>query len=248
MKDTGIEGIYIVHAVSGYELHERRINELFSRLDVKPYEFVTGGDLSCLTPEMLRSYFCPDIQNVLRPGIMSCTLNHILAYERIVEKGNKLAIVFENDPFFLGNFEKKLRRVVQEAKSLPPGFLISLENTTLRFPSLMTTRRGKYLYKSSYGRCAGAYIIDLEGAKRILADLKHNKCGEVIDWWHNTLIKSGVVDMYWAHPPLTEQGSHNGRMHSTISSKSQSIVRRIQWVAQKYYRTYIRQLFKNDAY
>ena len=112
----------------------------------------------------------------------------------------------------------------------------------------MTTKRGKYLYKSSYGRAAGAYMIDLAGAQKILEHLKTNKCCNVIDWWHNSLIQNKVVDMYWAHPPLTEQGSHNGMMSSTISSKNRSIVRRIQWIAQKYYRTYIRPIYKNDAY
>lgn len=248
LNNIGIEGIYIVHAITGYELHEQRINELFAKLGLTNYEFVTGGDLSCLTPAMLDKYFCPQIKEALRPGVMSCTLNHILSYERIVANGNRYALVFENDPFFLGDFIKKIKRVVHEANSLKPGFIISLENTTLRFPSLMKRKKGRYLSKSSYGRGAGAYMIDLAGAQRILDDLKINKCCQVIDWWHNTLVKNGVVDMYWAHPPLTEQGSHNGLMHSTISSKNRSIVRRIQWIAQKYYRTYIRHIFKNDAY
>jgi diketogulonate reductase-like aldo/keto reductase len=53
-----------------------------------------------------------------------------------------------------------------------------------------------------------------------LEDLKTNKCGYVIDWWHNDLIKRNVIKMYWAYPALTEQGSHNGLLNSTISSKS----------------------------
>ena len=245
---SDIEGIYIVHAVSGYELHEKRINDLFTKMGFNNYEFVTEGDLSCLTQAMLDKYFCPNIKEVLRPGVMSCTLNHIVSYERIVARGNKYALVFENDPFFLGDFIGKIKHVVNEAKTLQPGFIISLENTTLRFPSLKTIKRGKFLYKASYGRAAGAYMIDLVGAQKILEHLKTNKCCNVIDWWHNSLIKSKVVDMYWAHPPLTEQGSHNGMMSSTISSKNRSIVRRLQWIAQKYYRTYIRPIYKNDAY
>jgi glycosyl transferase family 25 len=248
MLNTGIDEIYIVHAVLGYELHEQHTRKLFAKLGLDNYEFVTEGDLSCLTQAMLDKYFCSNIKEVLRPGVMSCTLNHILSYERIVARGNKYALVFENDPFLLGNFIKKIKRVVNEANTLKPGFIISLENTTLRFPSFTKTKKGKYLYKASYGRAAGAYLIDLTGAQKILEDLKTNKCCQVIDWWHNTLIKRGVVDMYWAHPPLTEQGSHNGMMHSIISSKNSSVVRRVQWITQKFYRTHIRQIFKNDAY
>ena len=248
LNDIAIDGIYIVHAIKGYELHERRIIKLFAVLGLEHYEFITDGDLSCLTQDLLNKYFCPNIKELLCPGIISCTLNHILSYERIAASDDRYALVFENDPFFLGNFKKRLKRVIDEAETLEPGFIISLENTTLRFPSFMKTKKGKYLYKSSYGRAAGAYVIDRAGAQRILKYLQSNKCCQVIDWLHNTLVKNKVIDMYWAHPPLTEQGSHNGMMQSTISSKKRGIMRRIQWIAQKFHRTYIRQIFVNDAY
>ena len=32
LKEFGIEGIYIVHASTGYEIHEQRINEIFGKL------------------------------------------------------------------------------------------------------------------------------------------------------------------------------------------------------------------------
>ena len=246
--DLGIDKIYIVHAVTGYELQEQRLRELFAKFGITNYEFITDGDTRFITREMLDKYFCQDIAERLRPGVLSCTLNHILCYERIVASGNEYALVFENDPYFLGNFTKKIKHVVREADTLKHGFLISLENTTFRFPSSLTTKRNKYLYPASYGRAAGAYMIDLAGAKQILNDLQKNKCCQVIDWWHNTLIKNKVVNMYWAHPPLTEQGSHNGKMQSVISTKNKSIARRISWILQKYYRTYIRRIFKNDAY
>lgn len=86
--------------------------------------------------------------------------------------------------------------------------------------------------------------MDLQAAKNILEDLKTNKCNDVIDWWHNDLIKRNIVKMYWAEPPLTEQGSHNGLLYGTISTKNKNTGRRIAWLAQKYYKTYIRRWFK----
>ena len=82
---------------------------------------------------------------------------------------------------------------------------------------------------------AGAYIIDLKGAQNILAEIKNTKCATVIDWYHNVLIDKKVINMYWAHPALVEQGSHNGHLSSTISSKPSSVKRKIAWLAQKYY-------------
>ena len=48
----GIEGIYIVHAKEGYEIHEQRIQEIFGRLNLD-YEFVTDGDISNFNPQLL---------------------------------------------------------------------------------------------------------------------------------------------------------------------------------------------------
>jgi glycosyl transferase family 25 len=239
----GIEGIYIVHAKTGYELHENRINTLFPQIGLK-YEFVTDGDPSSFSDEILNKYFTPDIKKNLSAGVLSCTLNHILAYERIVHLQNKYALVFENDPFFLGDFCEKIKQIAREADTLDAGFIISLENTTLRFPPFSQTKKGRHLYEASFGRAAGAYLIDLKAARNILLHLQKNKCGQVIDWWHNTLITERVIRIYWAHPPLTEQGSHNGLLCSTISTKNKSLVRRFRWITQKYFKMYVARWFK----
>lgn len=236
------EGVYVIHALKGYEYHENRIVELFKKNKIK-FEFVTDGDPSHFNKELLEKYFIVDINSKLRKGILSCTLNHILAYERMVVNKNEYAIIFENDPFFLGDFTKKLAKIADEIKGLEKGFIVSLENSTLRFPSFWNTKSEKFLYQAKKGRMAGAYLIDLEGATKILDDLKQNKCAAVIDWWHNDLLERGVVKMYWAHPPLVEQGSHNGHLHSTISSKPSSFGRRIKWLIQKNYKFYFRRLF-----
>jgi glycosyl transferase family 25 len=238
LKDFGIEGIYIVHAKKGYEIHEQRINEIFGKLNLQ-YEFVTEGDISNFNEELLQKYFCKEIESTLSKGVLSCTLNHILSYEKIVKSNNKFALVFENDPFFLGDFLKEIKRVAIEANSLEPGFIISLENTTLKFPDFRKVKKGKYLYEATFGRAAGTYLIDLKAAKDILENVKTEKCCQVIDWWHNTLIDKKIIKMYWAHPAFVEQGSHNGKLSSTISSKNKSIGRRLRWSAQKFYKMYI---------
>jgi glycosyl transferase family 25 len=236
--ELGIEGIYVTHTLSGYEMQEKWVMSLFARNGLE-FEFVTDGDPSLFTDDLIAKYFVPDIREKLPTGILSVTLSHILCYERIAAARNKYALVFENDPFFLGDFRKKIGLVAREADSLEPGFLISLENTTLTFPSRKVTRKGKYLYEADKGRCAGAYMLDLRAATDILEDLKTSKCPIMIDWWHNLLIERGVVRMYWAHPPLVEQGSHNGKMNATISKRGRGIRRQIAWKAHKFYKTHI---------
>lgn len=243
IEKFGIEGIYIVHVKKGYEVHEARINQLFKELGLQ-HEFITDGDPAAFDSSILATYFTHTIRTKLRDGVLSCTLNHILSYEQIVKNNNRYALVFENDPFFIGDFIEKIKKVAIEADTLPKGFIISVENTTLEFPPTKSLQKGKVLYEADHGRCAGAYLMDLQAAKNILEDLKTNKCNDVIDWWHNDLIKRNIVKMYWAEPPLTEQGSHNGLLYGTISTKNKNTGRRIAWLAQKYYKTYIRRWFK----
>lgn len=241
-KDFIGQAIYVVHALKGYEFHEKRVIELFGENNLS-FEFMADGDVSLITADVLEKYFIPGIEAKLSKGILSCTLNHILCYEKIVAKENRYGLVFENDPFFLTDFPKGIEKLIPEIEKLEGGFLISLENSTLKFPSYWQTQDAKHLYRARMGRMAGAYLINLEGATCILEDLKHKKCDTVIDWWHNDLIERGVVKMYWAHPPLVEQGSHNGYLNSTISSKPRSVTRRISWVILKYFVYYFKRLF-----
>lgn len=237
-----IEGVYVVHAPVGYEEHGRRVSTLLAKNQID-FEFVNEGDLTDINGS-IEKYFCDDIRDQLSKGAMLCTLSHILCYQKMVDNNNKYALILEDDPHFLKNFKWRLDKVMDEVSSLNSGFIISLENSTLQFPPYRETNRGKFLYPAQAGRCAGAYIIDMQGAKDILHSLKKDKCDQVIDWWHNKLIRNKVIRMYWAHPPLVEQCSLNGMMNATISSRTSGYKRRIAWIAQKIYKTYILRLFK----
>ena len=242
LKDLEIDGIYVVHAKKS-EDRKKRIEKLFNELDLAG-EFVTDGDPTNFSEKLLQRYFIGNIEAILSKGIISCTLNHFLCYEKAVAKADRYALVFENDPYFLGDFIKKIEAVAKEAASLEPGFIISLENTSLEFPSYRETSKGRLLYEANRPRCAGAYLIDLKAAKDMLENLKTVKCGEVIDLWHRTVIRNKVVKMYWAHPPLVEQGSHNGLMYSSISGRGSGLVRRVKWLSQKFYKMYMLRWFR----
>jgi len=236
------EGVFVIHALKGYESHKERIEKLFYKYGMNP-EFVTDGDPSYFDKINLSHYFSDNIFEFLSVGTISCTLNHILAYEKMIARDLEYALIFENDPFFLGNFVDQLEKLTDEIKLLPAGFIISLENSTLRFPSFWQVKRGRFLYRAQRGRMAGAYLIDRQGAQNILQDIKQKKCDKVIDWWHNNLVQRQIIRIYWAHPPLVGQGSHNGKLSATISSHAATFNRRLAWQVQKFYKYYFRRLF-----
>jgi len=238
LKDTVI---YVIHALQGYEIQGEFMVKNLSKYNLD-FTFVTDGDPSLTKNEIHYKYFSKDFVNSASVGGLSCTLNHILAYERLIESEKKYAIIFENDAYFLPNFTQKLSRIYTEISHLEKGFIVSLENTTLRFPSYFQVKKNKVLYRARAGRMAGAYLIDKKGAEKSIKFLQKEKCSDIVDWWHYRLINANVIDMYWAHPPLIEQVSHNGMMSSTISSKRKSTLRRISWILTKMYKTYILRL------
>lgn len=234
--------IYVIHALHGYERHEQRIKKVFGQYRL-PFEFITQGDVSHFSKLHLEDYLSKELMEYPNKGQVSCTLNHLFAYEAFLKTGKPYALIFENDPFFLRDPVQVLTDLEKEIKSLTPGFLISLENSTLRFPSYSQIRKGKHLYQADTTRMAGAYLIDRSAAEAIIHELRSHKCDAIIDWWLNHLLAKGIFKIYWLHPPLTEQGSHNGLMQGSISSKERSIYRRIKWLIHRCYKTYIRRLF-----
>jgi len=235
LKDLGVDKVFVVHGKFGYELREQRVNQLFAKNNIE-FEYMTEGDVSNFTPEILQKYFLPDFFNTISAGHISCTLNHLIILEKIIENNFQYTLIFEDDPYFLGNFKSQLKQVVEEMKNLPPGFIISLENSTLKTPKKREVKQNKVLYPANVGRCCGAYLIDLEGAKKCLAEIKLNKCNAPIDWWHNQIISKNIIQMYWAHPAFVEQCSHNGITSSAIEKQQISWKRRVSWEIKKFYK------------
>jgi glycosyl transferase, family 25 len=240
------DDIYIIHALKGYEYHEKRIRNLFFENNLS-FRLITEGDPLFFEKTLLEKYFTDNIREILSDGVLSCTLNHIIAYEKIVQKKQPFAIVMENDPHFLSDFKQDISNIIEEVSQLDGGFIISLDNSTLRFPSYWQSQKNKYLYQANTGRMAGAYLINLEAASAILHDLKTTKCHTVIDWWHNSLFQRQIVKSFWAHPPFVEQCSHNGLLNATISSKQKGVIRQIKWNIQKNYKYYFRRLFNEKS-
>ena len=233
---------YVVHAKSGYEYHGERVVKLFKEQNI-PFEFVTDGTPESLTPEIKTKYFRDVFAEKTRPGSLSCSLNHIYAMERFLESNDNYGLFFEDDPCFLGSFEEGMTRLFPHIEKLDSGFIISLENTSLTFPSYWQAKKGKLLYEAKRGRMAGCYLMDRPGVEKTMDFVYEHKCGNLPDWLHNELIEKGILKMYWAHPPIIEQGSHNGILSSSISTKAKSKTRMFKWAVRKFVKINISRIF-----
>ena len=85
LTDTIGRNVFVVHALNDYEDHELWINWLFEKHNLN-FEYFSEGDISLITPDHLRRYFTPDIKSKFSLAGISCTLNHILLYKKIIDE------------------------------------------------------------------------------------------------------------------------------------------------------------------
>ena len=224
---------YVVHVKSAYEREEYIRAELPNEgLDV---EFVLEGDIPDLDIESLSEYFEGEMLD-LKP-IVSCTYKHFKIAERMVRDNVELALVLEDDMIFYTGWMNKLDEIIREAQSRKLSrFLISLEDSSLKYPKGSERSRDKLLYRKDFGRNTGAYLIDLEFARATSEYLKHAKCSSPIGLHQNSMCQSGVFEFYWAHPPITVQGTATGLFATTVSKNRAGVLARINWFLQRTYK------------
>jgi len=243
-----VDKIYVVH-VSSNKLREQHIKNELGRFNL-PFEFMLKGDKSEISSEIIKEYFIGDEMGGLKPTAQqSCTYKHLSIYEKILTDGVQDALIFEDDVYLSENFIEVFNQTISELKALPQKTqdkaLINFENSTLQIVPPSKQVNGQYLYEASKNRCAGAYYINKNLANSITQYRIKYKCNKIIDWYHNELIDTIGLQNYWCHPPIVEQGSHNGKMQSIIDDKKYGSVREITWKISRFYKHKIRPLFGN---
>lgn len=229
---------FVVH-VKGHQEREKHIRAELEKHGLT-FSLMLEGNMSDITPEILDRYFTGEKIHHLSPGT-SCTLKHLYIYEEIIKQRLPWALVFEDDIILSDNFNIVMEAVYKELESLPSEepILVSLENCGLKFVPANELVSGKHLYEKEKGRCAGAILMNQKAAQVIINYAIESKITEIIDNQHNILLKQGLIKMYWCHPTIAEQGSHNGQMVSMLGPKRIGLVYQIGWNIRKR----IRQLF-----
>lgn len=240
-----VDKVYVVH-VSTDKLREQHMIDELGKFKI-PFDFMMQGDMKDLTRELVNDYFTGEQMTGDFCAEQSCALKHIYIYEKMLKDGVKDALIFEDDVFLKNDFVEVFNQCLREFKALPTHEqhkgLINFEESTLRYVPKDRVQDGKLLYPMDRSRCAGAYYLNTELAREIVADVRSGKCDKPLDWYHNTLVERIQLQHYWCHPAIVQQGSHNGKMQSTIDSKKYGPVRQITWKISRWYKQKIRPLF-----
>jgi glycosyl transferase family 25 len=228
--------VFVIH-VRGNNVREAYITNELKRHGID-FEFVSDGNIEDLSPDIMRDFFDGPLKNDL--PATSCAYKHLLACKKMLDSDIPFALILEDDIELSGSFEDTFNKSIAQAHAMRlQGYLISYENSGHKYIARSERRPGKTLYPKPHGRCAGAYLIDKCAAEKILRYTMSEKCRHPIDWHHNELADKGLLKIYWCHPAITEQQSHNGKLPSLLDGKKRGILRRISYASQKLYKRII---------
>jgi glycosyl transferase family 25 len=224
---------YVIHAKSLPEraVHIRRELE---KAGIS-FEWVLQHDASEITPDLEKIYFQPGAD--LTPGQKSCALKHIAAMQLIRDRGQDLALIFEDDAFLVRDFRSKLEAVLREAEQWPRPRIVHLGAATNFYTPASELRPGRLIYEGNRVRNMEAYALGTVEAKARLDWLERNPMNEPIDIALNRGDPEMGIPFLWPEPPLAEQGSLNGAFKSSLDRKERGRLRLcLQFAVQKFRR------------
>ena len=228
---------YIIH-VKGNKLREAFIKNQINKTNLES-EFILDGNIEDLKDDFLNKYFSERM--TIKNAITSCTTKHFLAYERIVNcKDEVWFLILEDDMMFYKDANINLEKIVNELLHRKINkSIVSLEDSNLKYVKRSESKRGVYIYKKKFGRLAGAYLIDREGAKAILDYAKQNKNKLPIDWFHNECETNGIISIYWSKLLIACQGSNSGKVPSLLDSNKNYFFRKIKFKIERIYKKFL---------
>ncbi len=229
--------VYVLHVKVGYEERAIAIEKQLKELGIS-FDYVLEWDKSELSENHLNSYFAEEMRTI--SSASSCASKHIEAWKKFASSSYDLALVLEDDIRLDKRFTEYLKLFLEEYSSNPTisesTAFISLENSGLKFVPAPVQNEGQYLYPINDTRCAGAYLLNQVAARFLLQTLESRKMNEPVDWWLKRLSEEQLLSVYWSHPTIAEQGSHNGQYASSIDHKKAGSFRRLSWMLQRFYK------------
>jgi len=173
---NNIDKIFIINLDKDIDRYENCKKQL-SKYNINNYERFPGIDGSILT-EKERKNITTDIGNILAsPSMIGCGMSHINLWKKIVREGINKALILEDDFILKDNFLYKFNNTF---KNSPEKYdIIFMTDNIFHNKNIKFMNINKYFYKQIFISQTLAYIITIEGAKKILDNI--NKITHHID-------------------------------------------------------------------
>ena len=236
---------YVIH-VQDFKDREKSVIRQFASLNM-PFEWVLDYDIPDIDQAVLDLYKYHG--NKLRPADISCSLKHIVAWERICAGKQEAAFVFEDDVLIdLKRFRQLAAGAITEfyASGHEIGCISLGDGAALHVP-WTKLRRGQRLYPAEQVRMTDSYWITRKTAEMRLEWLAENGFFLPADHLINKIDNELGIPILWMEPTAASQGSHTGLFSSTIQNgEGGKFLDTLEWLLKKFRRTYLLPLLGVD--
>jgi len=134
--------------------------------NITVYNAVDGSQPSDVE-EALRLFHSPKLDNI-KPGAIGCLLTHMKMLNHIIEQHIPMATIFEDDIHFHPDWNHLSKRYYSLT---PSDYEIVFIGNQLDHPTSLSEITTEYSY------CTHAYMVTLEGAKKMLNTILHYNLG-----------------------------------------------------------------------
>jgi GR25 family glycosyltransferase involved in LPS biosynthesis len=157
----------------------------------------------------------------LKRNVIEVTIQHIEAYRRILERRIPHAVILEDDVVLERDFLKRLGRYVRQ---LPPDYDVLYFGAGRGFLHVERSYRERILgafhlrnvfrRDNCQSRFADSYLISQKAVAQIVPEVATFQLP--IDWELNYVQTTLRMNVYWAEPTLSHQGSASGKFKSGL--------------------------------
>ena len=152
------------------------------------------------------------------------TAQHIEAYRRILSRDIPHAVVLEDDVVLERRFLKRLGRYVRQLPEdydllyFGAGGRVALHVATSAWEKMLGAlyRKNVFRRENYQSRYADSYLISRKAVTRIVPQMTTFQFP--IDWEMNYVQTKLRMNVYWAEPTLSRQGSASGRFESGLAA------------------------------
>lgn len=240
MNALGLDRIYVIN-VRAFEDRRRHVTAELARFGLEG-EFVHEWDAMDLTPEIETRWF--NAAAPLTANQKSCALKHVIALQRIVERGETAALVLEDDVVLSAEFAEGVRSALAEAPGHPESQVLFIGCGGNFYTPRSQRRPGQHLYPATRGRFADSYVIGAQTARRRLDWIAAHRISLPIDNQFEAIDKALGISMLWLEEPVVEQGSKNGLFQTALEVAPPRPVQRLKFGWEKFRRKYLYQLWR----
>lgn len=183
--------------------------------------------------DVCKTFQDPSPYRPLSKPEIAATVSHLNLYKMMVDKNIQRMLILEDDVVLNPDFKRRLNGYTKQLPAdfdmlfLSDSFGWTIDNYKQGFlGSLNNNKYDPYInvYKMYSSRTADAYVISLEGAKKMLKACRNFTLP--IDYEMNYAILKESMNVYWSEPGICSQGTLIGAYESSIRDSVAEILQR----------------------